>query len=628
MRKILSALLSNITGQRPGSTNTNIRYVKQSDAALTRKFFSDNLRRIIVLSLIPLTLLGSLSIFITDRYIRHSVEQNSESQLNQLNELTQVIPTELDSLSLSFDKDPKIKIRLQTILNTVSFSFEELEALFYLRNVIDVPANSKPYIHSIYIYYNNPYGRFLSTRDGIAQLDSSLDKSWYAYYQSRSFENEELVTQLRELKSSSHEDHATEVITVYKPFAPANSGKFHGLIVMNIVPSYFEKSFLQFNQWPGSYYYIADSTGKPLIQSNDTQVVVPIPQESESNSRLVQGGLVRFIHDDAWVSIKQAPRLAWRAVSVIPTKALYSLPHTIVYITVALSLLSLLLSALYALWITRKNYRQISQIVNVLDAVDRIEEPTPAITGNIHDVYELIVKNILDTFLEQKYLRVQLSERQAKMELLELKALQSQMNPHFMSNTLHSIYWKAFQLTRSPNDACLMIEQLSDLLEYALQAADDYARLQDELANVRGYVELQRTRFAERLSVLWDVDEGIEACRVVKISLQPLVENSIHIGLEAQQQLTVKIKCRMLGTQLKVTVIDNGPGMSKERLAQIRHSFHSESLASKHVGLLNTSKRLSLHYASGDLLRVLSKQGLGTAVTLTFPQQLDEDSVS
>ncbi|MDQ1914686.1 histidine kinase [Paenibacillus sp. GD4] len=626
MRKILSALLSSITGQRRVGTNTNIRYVKQSDSTLARKFFSDNLRRIIVLSLIPLAVLGSLSIFIADRYIRHSVEQNSESQLTQLSELTQVIPAELDSLSLSFEKDPKIKTSLQAILNTESFSFEELEALFYLRNVIDVPANSKPFIHSIYVYYDNPYGRFLSSRDGVAQLDTALDRHWFELFRTQSFAPEELKTERRMLPQNLSTNHSVEVLTVYMPFALSVEGGYRGLIAMNVLPAYFKKTLQQLSSWTGSYHYIADAGGMPLMHSDPFGGGVPLPM-TEMNAAMTDSSrsLQRFAHQDNWVSVMQTPRLQWQAVSIIPTAALYSLPRTIVLMTVGLALLSLLLSAMYALWITRKNYHQISQIIHVLDAADQAEDKETSTPGPgpspIQDVYELIVRNILDTFLEQKYLRIQLSERQVKMELLELKALQSQMNPHFMSNTLHSIYWKAFQLTRSPNDACAMIEQLSDLLEYALRGSDDAVQLKDELANVRGYIELQRTRFAEKLQVLWEVDEGAEACRVVKISLQPLVENSIHIGLEAQQELMIKIRCRLRGDQLLVTVIDNGPGMSKERLTRIHESLYSDAAPGKHLGLASTSKRLTLHYGRSPLLRVRSKAGLGTAITLTFPQE-------
>lgn len=586
----------------------------------------DNFRRVIVLSLIPLAVLGSLTIFITDRYIRYYVEQSNESELNQMNQLVQVIPAELDSLSLSFDKDAKIKIRLQAILNTESFSFEELEALFYLRNVIDVPANSKPYIHSIYIYYDNPYGRFLSTRDGLEQLDVSLDNDWFSYYRGQSFAEEEFATQLRELHTSTRKEHVTKVITVYKPFAATGSGQHRGLIVMNVLPSYFETALGQWNQWPDARYYLTDSVGTPLVRAGRGESNEGLPAAAtltlpaDRASELSGGNAVRLPHRDAWISLKQVPRLQWNTVSVIPKDALYSLPRTIVAITVVLSIISLLLSVLYALWITRKNYRQIVRIVDVLDSADGSDAPPAGTKGYVSDVYELIVNNILDTFLEQRYLRMQLSERQAKMELLELKALQSQMNPHFMSNTLHSIYWKTFQLTRAPNEASRMIEQLSDLLEYALRGSDESVKLRDELANVRGYVELQRTRFAERLQVLWDVDEEAEDCRVVKISLQPLVENSVHIGLEANKRLCVKIKCRLAPGLLKVTVIDNGPGIAPQRLEQIRGALRSETSDGKHVGLVNTSKRLSLHYGQSGLLRVLSRPGTGTAVTLTFPQ--------
>lgn len=595
--------------------------MKQTDVALMRKFFLDHFRRVIVLSLIPLAVLGSLVIFISDRYIRDYVEQSNESELAQMNQLAQMISAELDSLSMSFDKDAKIKLRLQTILNSPSFSHEELEAFFYLRNVIDVPANSKPYIHSIYIYYDNPYGRFLNTRNGLDMLGTTLDSAWYDFYRNHRFDEHEFATELRNLKMISGPDHSANVITVYKPFASGPNGTYAGLIVMNVRPAYFAEALSQWSKWENSAYYLTDHEGRTLVSAGQAGLDRLPAELALAGAELDSPDAIgRYPYRNALVSLKPVPRMDWLAVSVIPTDALYSLPRAIVSITIGLSFVSLLLSMLYALWFTRKNFRQIKRIVRTLDSAAGGDSAAGLRKAPVRDVYEWIVHNILDTAIEQHYLRTQLSERQAKMELLELKALQSQMNPHFMSNTLHSIYWKTFQLTRSPNDACRMIELLSDLLEYALRGTDESVLLADELANVRGYMELQRTRFGERLQVLWDVDAHTELCRVVKISLQPLVENSIHIGLETNKQLHIKIKCRRDSTMLKVTVIDDGPGMTPDRLNAVRRAMRAETSDGKHVGLLNTSKRLSLHYGQTNLLHILSKPGRGTAVTLLFPQ--------
>jgi len=182
--------------------------------------------------------------------------------------------------------------------------------------------------------------------------------------------------------------------------------------------------------------------------------------------------------------------------------------------------------------------------------------------------------------------------------------------------------------TRSPNDASRMIERLSDLLEYAFRAPGDTAALQDELNSLKGYVELQTARFGERLNVRWDIGAGTDDGRALRLSVQPLVENSIRFGLEARRELAIKIKTRAVGSRLKVTVIDNGPGMPKERLAAVRASFAAEQEGGRHVGLANTAKRLALRYGKPGLLRVLSRPGAGTAVTLIFPQTAKDRGVA
>jgi len=240
-------------------------------------------------------------------------------------------------------------------------------------------------------------------------------------------------------------------------------------------------------------------------------------------------------------------------------------------------------------------------------------------------LYGLIIHNILNTFLQQKYLKVQLSERKFKEQLLELKALQSQINPHFLYNTLHSIYWKSFELTRSPNDVSVMIEHLSDMLDYAVRTSDDLVTLEEELLYCRSYLRIQQLRYPGRIEVLWDSDESWEACKVLKLSLQPIIENSIQYGLETRELLAIKVKFRMDHRVLKVTVIDNGAGIDRERMAEIEDMLTSEKERADHVGLFNTFRRLGLKYDAASRMRIVSKPGFGTAVTLLFPQSDGRD---
>jgi two-component system sensor histidine kinase YesM len=290
-------------------------------------------------------------------------------------------------------------------------------------------------------------------------------------------------------------------------------------------------------------------------------------------------------------------------------------------ITIALAFCSVLFSGLLAFWLTKKNYRQVFRIIQTLNSASAGKEET-AKADKVTDLYGLIIHNILNTFLQQKYLKVQLSERKFKEQVLELRALQSQINPHFLNNTLHSIYWKSLELTRSPNEVSLMIEQLSDMLDYAVRASDELVTLEEELVYCRSYLRIQQTRYPGRIEVIWDADESWEACKVLKLGLQPIIENSIQYGLENRKLLRIKVKFRMNDSSvLKITVLDNGAGITQARMRDIEALLSSDTERADHVGLLNTYKRLGLKYDAASMMRILSKPEYGTAVTLLFPQK-------
>ncbi len=582
--------------------------------SLKIKFFINNLRNILALCLIPLLLLGSLSIVISQRYTRVDAEQNQEKLLNQYNELFQVVASELDSLSLSFNTNPKIADKLHSILSKPNYSYEDVEALYYLRHIVDVSANSKPYVHSIYVYYPNDQMRFLSSREGLVNLKSYLDKSWFESYEKLS-DTSGFATEVRSLQNYAFENVPTQVVSIYKLITDRNNGGKKGVIVLNLSPDYFVKSFPSLSEYPNRSFYITDDHNRVIMQSggsDDERMLSALELPGQYDTLQLDNGIYHL-------TVKKAPRLNWNLISIVPRKSLYSLSHTLIVITCLLSLAALVLCALAALWLTGKNYRQVYGIIHTLESADAPDQIEP-VHNKEHDIYAFIITHILESFLEQKYLKIQLSERSYRMQALEFRALQSQINPHFLYNTLNSIYWKTIQLTNSTNAPSRMIELLTAILQYSLDSRAKVVRLREEIAHIRSYVEIQHIRYKDRFHVIWDKTEPFNDCEVLKLSLQPLLENSIQYGMEHTSRLLVKFKFRMQNGTLKVTIIDNGGGIGKERLAQIRSGLASDEEPGRHIGLSNTNKRIMLQYGEAGGIRMLSRKRWGTAVTLHFPQ--------
>ncbi|WP_433707819.1 cache domain-containing sensor histidine kinase [Paenibacillus illinoisensis] len=215
----------------------------------------------------------------------------------------------------------------------------------------------------------------------------------------------------------------------------------------------------------------------------------------------------------------------------------------------------------------------------------------------------------------------------------ELSALQSQIHPHFIYNTLESINMMAIR--RKHAEVSSMVTALGKLLRYTIDKVDRIVLLQEELAFVQSYVRIQQVRYNGRLQVIFEVEEEVMDGLIPKLILQPLVENAVYHGIEGQEDGgMIWISALKFDQELLLTVRDNGKGLSQEEIDQWNESFSqlpsSEFLrcnAGGHLGLTNIAQRLHLIYGQGASLSVDGSLGQGLAVTITIPLQEKGDNV-
>lgn len=227
--------------------------------------------------------------------------------------------------------------------------------------------------------------------------------------------------------------------------------------------------------------------------------------------------------------------------------------------------------------------------------------------------------------MSQSYLKVQLDAKKYSLLTAQLSALQYQLNPHFLFNTLQSIDLEILKATRHPTNANRMISGLSELLRYSLKAPDLSATVREEIDATNNYIELQNLRSGEPFQVIWSCENRLLEYHLPRLLLQPIVENSIiHSSLPDPQKLKIKICFRLLPNGLAITVTDNGLGMDPNRLQTLRKNMANDPVETqgRHIGLINISQRIQLAYKEGSV-NVWSKQGLGTVVSIRGIQDYD-----
>ncbi|MFX3636035.1 MAG: sensor histidine kinase [Candidatus Pristimantibacillus sp.] len=236
---------------------------------------------------------------------------------------------------------------------------------------------------------------------------------------------------------------------------------------------------------------------------------------------------------------------------------------------------------------------------------------TQTIKSLINDVYKLEI--------EQK-------DMQLEQIRAELKLLQSQMNPHFLFNTLNALL--VVSAKNGYTEVTDIIKNLSQLLRRMLSWSDDAVTLKEELHFITMYLQIEKFRFADRFNYTFHVDESVLLCMVPKMCIQMLVENACKHGLQSVKgQRHIQIRARQSDTFLFIEVEDNGKGIDAQRLDEIRSQLDGGLNTDESIGLRNVYKRLRLHYGDRVDLYILSRVDEGTTISFRIPfQQTNEGS--
>jgi sensor histidine kinase YesM len=214
-------------------------------------------------------------------------------------------------------------------------------------------------------------------------------------------------------------------------------------------------------------------------------------------------------------------------------------------------------------------------------------------------------------------------EMDKRKRQLEYDILMSQINSHFLSNTLESIAWKA-RATES-YDAAKMASLLGDFFRLSSSKKDMFATVAEEIEHIKAYVEIQKIRYGDQFEFVLEVeDDGkIKKNFTLKILLQPLVENAImHATDGSDHCVTIRVCIYNKDGMMRLEVSDDGPGMSKESLERLSHKLEGSINRNRGIGLRNIKERINLYFAvdypETDVI-IESEQGKGTKVTLVLP---------
>jgi two-component system sensor histidine kinase YesM len=522
---------------------------------------------------LPLLVLAGGSILIARDFIGRQVATMTDRQLDNLRDMADVEMFEVDALNQTFSVNTKMISTMDEILAGGSPGIEQIQSSKLFNDLLGAQINTRSYVDSVYFYIDRHPERFLSVPDGIVSAKDYIDLAWLDTYR-HTPPDRLLWTEIRQIRRYAFEQEAHPVFTIYRRLYPASLGRT-GVIVMNIEKGHFDALLARASLFKGQEICLLDERGRLIIASEGRTEPSPtcMALSLEELPALTKRGSGR---DAYYAYSSTTSRYAWRVVSVIPAASLEGLALTLQKLILAVLGLALLIGTFLFFSVAR------------------------------HD---------------ERFASLERSEREAKAEVLELKALRAQMNPHFLFNTLGSLYWMVYGTEGKPSAASTMIGDLSTLLKYSLEESEQVS-LADEIASAERYLAIQQFRYKDKFAVEWDIDPASRNLRVVKFFLQPLLENSIYHGIrdrEGPGRIRVSSMISRDRGTLTVVVEDDGLGIGEAELESLRAMLARTEDSGEHIGLHNTNRHIQLIMGEAWGIRIESVLGSGTTLRVRFP---------
>jgi two-component system sensor histidine kinase YesM len=376
----------------------------------------------------------------------------------------------------------------------------------------------------------------------------------------------------------------------------------------------------------GSRLLIIDDRNKVLVDTANSERGYYIKErftEFESILEPAQKRDIVKLNDCMYVvAVQPSDTLVYRYVLLKPIIFYQKDIENTRFLMLVLFIAGILTSLILAWLLSLKVYRPIQIILNLL------ENPNPRIIERYEPDYSrfdelgLIATLIQQSHFQHLMIQDELKRRQDMLEEAQTVALQAQINPHFIYNTLETINWKIISHFGGENEISSMINDFSHLMRLTIQSVDDLVPIRKEIEHARLYLRLQAARFRHKFTVNWETDEKLLDYLIPCLILQPIVENAVTHGVKKlQREGVITILCREERDKLIIEVRDNGLGIDKKTLQDIRDRLSNWTLTQpEHIGLGNVHQRVQLIFGPKWGISIESELNQGTNVIVSLPK--------
>ena len=576
----------------------NIRHFKFNSIFLRTFLF------ITVLTVIPFIVLSIMFYSNTLKNIREEITlENSYMFDNSVNIIDRTL-MEVDALSSSLASNESTQ--LYTINNVSTDSFKTISRLAKTLPII------YRYIDSIYIY-SEPTDTVIMDNNSIPLSDLS-DTDWISAYHAVTSPKGTIIPR-------SKNNVYPQLITIIKPIYVADEKK--GAIIMNINAQSIYNSMLYQQYKDGRLFFLVNADNKIII-SSELSYFNTYPDDIGLNTLTIESNpknSVYEINDKNYVVLSGDSTISdYKYISAYPLELYEHKLSTMKLQIIGILLLLMIIIFILAYVASVRSYSPLNEIISFLD-----NSQPPADSIEEEDKNELMyIINSIQTHINDKTKMAEiLEERMKLLRKSQYDMLQTQINPHFLYNTLETINWMAYNMSNSENPVSKSLINLASFFRNTLTSGY-FVSIENEIKYTKEYVNILALRYGDLFDIEWDIDESILSYTIIKICLQPIIENAVYHGIKQKNDKgLIKIKGLCDDNNIILIVSDDGVGIEKDALDELNKTLSETSFTNEksHIGLSNVNQRIKIIFGDSYGIHVESTVGVGTDVYVTIPKK-------
>jgi two-component system sensor histidine kinase YesM len=573
-----------------------------------RRIQNTLIRAFAALIVVGLFLLGTLSYYYLHEILIQNAEETTMQLVSQLNRIIENYIRYMDDIALlasanvdvrEFIASPRAdSARLREKIKT---TFESIRAV---RRDID----------SVFVITRD--GRAIAATTG-GTLNPTVD------LRQRFLELQAGALPDRPSVSSAHVENLVDyrypwVISLVRTVPTGPAGQSLGLIQVDLNYEIIARLCKDIQLGTSGYVFILGRTGDIVYHPRQQLIYGNLKSEKLSQILSLSGGNLKTSVDgrDILCTVVSSRETGWDVVAVSYLDELFSASREAEYVFLMLSLVVLVGAVGAGVFISSRISEPIESLRHSMQAVESGNFDIDITVNARNEVYQLA----RDCDIAVKKVRDLIAQNQREQELkrrLELRSLQAQINPHFLYNTLDSIIW---MIELGENDRAIdMTSSLARFFRIGISKGEETISVRTEIEYVQTYLEIQKQRYKDKLSYEIDFSPDLHGSQILKLLIQPLVENAIYHGIKnIEGPGAIRISGEREGDTMVIRISDNGVGMGPEQLAALRDGL-IEPRPSNGVGVRNVQERIHVYFGLEYGVSFESSPGTGTIATVRIP---------